>query len=117
MTPLWFVEPSAFFQLQHTQNLILNLQNDFLHPDGAAARGLASAYASLAVGARRHIIEAIVADATAEGISGSSAFVALLSAVTVAADLESGLQVGDSAGFFLVKDCTGPSAGESLCYR
>lgn len=47
--------------------------------DPAAARGLASAYASLAVGARRHIIEAIVSDAIAEGISASSAFVALLS--------------------------------------
>lgn len=45
------------------------------------------------------------------------AFVALFSAVTVAADLESGLKVGDAAGFFLVKDCTGPSADESLCYR
>jgi hypothetical protein len=39
------------------------------------------------------------------------------SAVAVAADLESGLQVGDSAGAFNVKDCTGPSAGKSLCYR
>ena len=37
--------------------------------------------------------------------------------VGVAADLQSGLQVGDSANFFLVKDCTGPSAGKSLCYR
>ncbi len=39
------------------------------------------------------------------------------SAVGSAEDLQSGLQVGDSAGFFLVKDCTGPSAGKSLCYR
>ncbi|MBC8353817.1 MAG: hypothetical protein H8E66_17595 [Planctomycetes bacterium] len=48
----------------------------------------------------------------------SIAIVALcFSAVAVAADLQSGLQVGDSADFFLVKDCTGPSAGKSLCYR
>jgi len=39
------------------------------------------------------------------------------SAVAVAGDLESGLQVGEKAGFFLVKDVTGPSAGNSLCYR
>ena len=48
----------------------------------------------------------------------SIAIVALCcSAIVAAADLQSGLQVGDSAGFFLVKDCTGPSAGKSLCYR
>jgi len=47
----------------------------------------------------------------------SIAIVALFSAAAVAADLESGLKVGDSAGFFLVKDCTGPAADESLCYR
>lgn len=34
-----------------------------------------------------------------------------------AADLKSGLQVGDSAGAFNVKDCTGPAKGKSLCYR
>lgn len=34
-----------------------------------------------------------------------------------AADLKSGLQIGDSAGAFNVKDCTGPSEGKSLCYR
>lgn len=39
------------------------------------------------------------------------------SAVAVAGDLESGLKVGQQAGFFLVKDCTGPNAGNSLCYR
>jgi hypothetical protein len=46
--------------------------------DSAAARGLASAYSSLAVSARRQIIEAVVADATAEGINASPALVALL---------------------------------------
>ena len=45
------------------------------------------------------------------------AAVALFSAVAVAGDLESGLKVGDRAGAFNVKDCTGPSAGKSLCYR
>lgn len=37
--------------------------------------------------------------------------------VSVAAELESGLQVGASAGAFNVKDITGPSKGRSLCYR
>jgi len=40
-----------------------------------------------------------------------------VSGVAAAADLQSGLQVGDSAGYFEVKDCTGPAAGKSLCYR
>ncbi len=39
------------------------------------------------------------------------------SAVAVADDLKSGLKVGQKAGFFLVKDSTGPNAGKSLCYR
>src|SRR3954464_9838632 len=39
--------------------------------DPDAARGLASAYASLAVAARRRIIEAVLSDAIAEGISAS----------------------------------------------
>jgi hypothetical protein len=48
--------------------------------------------------------------------------VALLVAMTAggiasAADLESGLQVGESTKFYLVNDCTGPNAGKSLCYR
>ena len=46
------------------------------------------------------------------------AIVALgFSAMAVAGDLESGLQVGDSAGAYTVSDCTGPNAGKSLCYR
>lgn len=40
-----------------------------------------------------------------------------MSAMAAAADLESGLKVGERAGAFNVKDCTGPSAGKSLCYR
>jgi hypothetical protein len=46
--------------------------------DPAAARGLAGAYASLAIAARRRIIEAVLADASAEGISASPALIALL---------------------------------------
>lgn len=46
------------------------------------------------------------------------AIVALsISAVAVAADLQSGLKVGQKAGYFEVTDSTGPSAGKSLCYR
>lgn len=37
--------------------------------------------------------------------------------VVVAAELQSGLQVGESAGAFNVKDITGPNKGKSLCYR
>lgn len=37
--------------------------------------------------------------------------------VVVAADLQSGLQVGADAGPFNVKDITGPNKGKSLCYR
>lgn len=33
------------------------------------------------------------------------------------AELKSGLEVGQKAGAFNVKDCTGPSKGKSLCYR
>ena len=42
---------------------------------------------------------------------------ALISAPTMAEEVKSGLQVGDSAGAFNVKDCTGPNKGKSLCYR
>ena len=34
-----------------------------------------------------------------------------------AADIESGLQIGDFAGAYYVADVTGPAAGEKLCYR
>ena len=48
---------------------------------------------------------------------GLVASLVLASGVTQAADLESGLQVGDYPGAFNVADITGPSAGEKLCYR
>jgi len=38
-------------------------------------------------------------------------------AAAVAADLKSGLQVGEAAGYFEVHDVTGPKAGSDLCYR
>jgi hypothetical protein len=38
-------------------------------------------------------------------------------AMLLAAEIESGLQVGDSTTAFNVKDITGPAAGTSLCYR
>lgn len=37
--------------------------------------------------------------------------------VAIAADLQSGLQVGQSAGAYNVKDITGPDKGRSLCLR
>jgi len=37
--------------------------------------------------------------------------------VVIAADLQSGLQPGEPAGAFNVKDITGPNKGKSLCYR
>lgn len=36
---------------------------------------------------------------------------------TLAADLQSGVQVGDFAAPFDVKDITGPNKGKTLCYR
>jgi len=53
----------------------------------------------------------------AKSLLGAMAAVALLSASAVAEDLKSGLQVGDRAGAFNVKDCTGPATGKTLCYR
>jgi hypothetical protein len=46
-----------------------------------------------------------------------SSAVVLTAGVVLAGDLKSGLQPGESAGAFNVKDCTGPKKGESLCYR
>jgi hypothetical protein len=45
------------------------------------------------------------------------ALACVVAGAAVAADLESGLKVGQSAGAFNVKDITGPSKGKSLCYR
>ena len=43
--------------------------------------------------------------------------VACVSTAVIAGGIESGLQVGDKAGAFKVKDITGPKTGTSLCYR
>lgn len=51
-------------------------------------------------------------------VLGLSAAVVLgIGAGAAFAEVKSGLQVGDRAGAFNVLDVTGPSAGESLCYR
>lgn len=47
----------------------------------------------------------------------SLAIVFAFASISVAADVESGLQVGDRAGAFQVKDVTGKYSGKSLCYR
>ncbi|MBW3542933.1 MAG: hypothetical protein KY476_21945 [Planctomycetes bacterium] len=46
----------------------------------------------------------------------SSALV-LAAGVAMAGELQSGLQPGEKAGAFNVKDVTGPQKGTSLCYR
>ena len=43
--------------------------------------------------------------------------VACSATMVTAGDIVSGLQVGDRAGAFNVKDVTGPRKGTSLCYR
>src|SRR5690349_23635801 len=45
------------------------------------------------------------------------ALAAIVCLVVRAADSDAGLKKGDSVAAFNVKDCTGPSAGKSLCYR
>jgi hypothetical protein len=47
----------------------------------------------------------------------SIALAVVAAGVVIAADLQSGLQVGEPAGAFNVKDITGPNKGTSLCYR
>ena len=46
-----------------------------------------------------------------------SAALLMATSVIAAAELESGLKVGDHAGAFNVQDITGPNKGKSLCYR
>lgn len=41
----------------------------------------------------------------------------LIFAAGAAAEVKSGLQPGDRAGAYNVKDITGPNKGKSLCYR
>ena len=41
----------------------------------------------------------------------------IATASLMAAELKSGLQVGDAAGVFNVRDITGPNKDKTLCYR
>jgi len=54
------------------------------------------------------MIRRTVMTALAAGLLGAAAF---------AADVTSGLQPGDRAGFFEVVDVSGPNKGKQLCYR
>ena len=47
----------------------------------------------------------------------TAALLVATAGLLVAAELESGLQPGDSAGAYNVLDVTGPNKGKSLCYR
>ena len=49
-------------------------------------------------------------------VSSAVALLAIAGAA-IAADLKSGLNVGESVGTFSVTDCTGPNQGKTLCYR
>jgi hypothetical protein len=42
---------------------------------------------------------------------------ALVVGTAIAGDIQSGVQVGDFAAPFDVKDITGPNKGRELCYR
>ena len=50
-------------------------------------------------------------------LSPALLMVVSMSAIAIAGDVESGLQEGDKAGAFNVKDVTGPRKGQTLCYR
>jgi len=50
-------------------------------------------------------------------VPSAALLAAFVAGQAFAAELESGLQIGDKAGPYNVKDCTGPSQGKSLCYR
>lgn len=47
----------------------------------------------------------------------SVVMVGVLCSQRAVAEVESGLKVGEPSAAFNVRDVTGPSAGESLCYR
>ena len=47
----------------------------------------------------------------------SIALAVAVAGVVIAADVQSGLAVGEHAGAFNVKDITGPNKPKSLCYR
>jgi len=49
--------------------------------------------------------------------SSAALLVAAVGVAIAAEELKSGLQVGDSATPFNVRDITGPAKGQTLCYR
>ena len=50
-------------------------------------------------------------------VPSAALLVATIVAPASAAELESGLQVGDKAGAFNVLNCSGPFKGKTLCLR
>ena len=50
-------------------------------------------------------------------LPGVALLVVMTGSIASADELKSGLQIGEETKFFLVNDCTGPKAGDSLCYR
>jgi hypothetical protein len=51
-------------------------------------------------------------------VSSLALAMAATTAVGFAADdVKSGLQLGEKAGYFVVRDVTGPNKDKSLCYR
>jgi hypothetical protein len=50
-------------------------------------------------------------------LPGVALLVVMTGSLASADDLKSGLQLGEKTKFYLVNDCTGPMAGDSLCYR
>ena len=49
--------------------------------------------------------------------SSAALLIAAAGVAFAAEELKSGLQVGDSASPFNVRDITGPAKGQTLCYR
>jgi hypothetical protein len=50
-------------------------------------------------------------------LPGVALLVVMTGSLASAAELKSGLQLGEKTKFYLVNDATGPNAGDSLCYR
>ena len=53
----------------------------------------------------------------AKGLSAVVVSIVMVGALHAGEAVQSGLQVGDSAGAFDVDDVTGPNKGKTLCYR
>ena len=50
-------------------------------------------------------------------VSSAGLLMATVGVVVAAEELKSGLQVGEHAPAFNVRDITGPNQGKTLCYR